>query len=289
MSEQTDFPLKGVIGVVANSVNEIDLAKKMSLGCVELRADLLMDAGMSESDLKNCIVQAKQSDLAVLFTLRHPSHGGTFQGTEAERVAMSLNAMEAGADIFDLEYGTESVTLLPDNPPAMILSYHDFNGMPSQPDLQTLTEKMQSTGARAIKVVPTASTLEDALTMLKWVGQGNGTSARIGFAMGEVGACSRILTTALGGEVTYASFGAPVAPGQVAIDELVSKYRVGALGNQTQVTAVCIDGEAGAQKVAELNQSFDGSNRVAVGFSGNDRVVVEECAEWMGVVEVVGV
>ena len=286
VSEQSDFPLKGVIGVVANSADEINLARKTKLGCIELRADLLLDAGVSESGLFDCVRQAKNLGLAVLFTLRHPTHGGTFQGSEMERVKISLKAVEAGADLFDLEFDSEAAAILPDNAPPMILSYHDFNGMPSQQKLHDLTEAMQSTGASAIKVVPTASTLEDALTMLQWVGQDNGVSTRIGFAMGEEGACSRILTTALGGAVTYASFGAPVAPGQIAIDELVSMYRVDALNDQCQVTAVCADGEVATQKVVELNQSFD-SNQIAVGFKAADKALVEKSAHWMRVDDVV--
>ncbi len=292
---QTTFPLRGIIGVVANSIDEINLAKDKALQCVELRADLLLDAGLSEDELFTCVRHAKELGLAVLFTLRHPTHGGTFNGSEQQRVTMSQKAIDTGADLFDLEWGTEAAAialagnnvltgdnvLAGDNTVPMILSYHNFSGMPTAQELQDLTAQMESAGARAIKVVPTASTIDDSLAMLRWVGHGNASVSRIGFAMGEAGASSRILTTVLGGEVTYASFGAPVAPGQIDIDELVSLYRVNTLNDQAQVTAVCMDGDAGTKHAAALNQSYNQNNQVAVRFAESDAATLREAAQWL--------
>jgi 3-dehydroquinate dehydratase type I len=281
------FPLQGVIGVVAESADELQLACRKGLQCVELRADLLLDNGFSEQQLFDLVKAGKDNGLGVLFTLRHPTHGGTFQGDESARVAMSLRAVESGADLFDLEWGTAAAEMLPTDAPPMILSYHNLNAMPDEAELRELTVQMEATGARAIKVVPTASGVADALAMLQWVGQGNGTSARIGFAMGKTAACSRILTTVCGGEVTYASFGAPVAPGQIDIDELLSVYRVGELDRTSEVTAVCIDGDPGHERVLELNNSYKGSNRVAVGFGAAGKNSVEECSEILRVTDIV--
>ena len=87
--------------------------------------------------------------------------------------------------------------------------------------------------------------------------------------------------------MTYASFGAPVAPGQIDIDELLTSYRVGVLNAQSQLTAVCIAGEEGLRRVGELNASYAGSNRVAVGFTPEDRPLIEECTGWMPVAEII--
>ena len=271
--------------MVAESVGELDLATEKGLQCVEIRADLLLDQGLSEADIFALIKAGKQQGLAVLYTLRHPTHGGTFQGTESERVRLSLEAVQVGADLFDLEFGSEAISLLPEDTAPGILSYHDFKGMPTAVELQQLTEKMERTGTRAIKVVPTASRLEDALTMLKWVGQQNNDISRIGFAMGEAGACSRILTTLLGGEVTYASFGAPVAPGQIDIDEMLTQYRIGKDSHNNSVTAVCIDGDAGLGKVQQLNS--DSGTNVAVAFPASAKEVLEDCAQWMKITDIV--
>lgn len=286
MQANPSFPLKGVIGVVSKSSDEVNQAVAKGLQCIELRADLLIDNGLNEADILDLVSTAKKQCLGVLFTLRLPSHGGTYRGSESDRVDLSLQAIAAGADLFDLEFGSDAVSLLPAASTPGILSYHDFSGMPTDTELQSLTVQMERVGARAIKVVPTARSLDDALTMLKWTGQGNGSVSRIGFAMGEAGACSRILTTLLGGEVSYASFGAPVAPGQVDIDELKTLYRIDEFDARTTVTAVCIDGEAGRRKVEQLNKLRDAGNRVALGFPSSAKHILEASAQWLRIAEI---
>lgn len=269
----TDFPLRGVIGVVANAANELDTATARGLQCVEIRADLLLDSGLSLDDVMQIVQQTGKQNLACLFTLRHPSHGGKFSGTDNERVAINRQALAAGADIIDLEWGTDAAReLLTENIP-MILSHHDFKGMLDESELATLTERMSAEKPRAIKVVPTAMTLADAVRMLRWVEQAENNVARIGFAMGAAGACSRILTTAFGAPITYASFGKPVAPGQIAINDLLNVYRVMAMNRQTRVVAVVASDVSSSASVLSLNQQFqaDKRNKVCIPFDSANR------------------
>ena len=53
-----DFPLNGVIGIIANHPNELDLALESGLQCVEVRADLLLDAGISLNQILKLIQDA---------------------------------------------------------------------------------------------------------------------------------------------------------------------------------------------------------------------------------------
>ena len=251
------FPLKGVIGVVANSAAELDMAVANKLHCVEIRADLLLAAGLALNAVIDIIRQAKQQQLACLFTLRHPSHGGKFPGDEQQRVAINRQALDAGADIIDLEWGSEAAEpLLAEHVP-LILSQHDFNAMLDETALAELTKRMLAAKPSAIKVVPTATSLADAARMLRWVEEADNDGVpRIGFAMGALGACSRILTLAFGAPITYASFGEPVAPGQIAIDDLLNRYRAMALNRQTRIVAVVGNDEFSATTVASINQQF---------------------------------
>lgn len=284
-NQMTDkFPLSGIIGVVANDSDEIDMAHSKALGCVELRADLLLDSGISESQLLQLVEHVKSLGLGCLYTLRHPGHGGKYPGSEAQRVALSEQAVAAGADIVDLEWDTDAgreVAAAQKLP--LILSYHNFNGMLSTDELQRVTQQMESMRPAAIKIVPTAATTADAVTMLQWVsrrqtvpGQSEPVDKpviRIGFAMGGCAAVSRILTTAQGGAVTYAAFGEVVAPGQIDIDELRTLYRVGQLNDESDVIAVCgkqSDANKINLQVSESNRQLGaaGENRVAIGFPG---------------------
>ncbi len=219
------FPLRGVIGIVANAASELDLAASKRLQCVEVRADLLLDSGLSLDNVMGIVQQTRARDLACLFTLRHPSHGGKFDGDERQRAEINRQALAEGADLIDLEWGTEAAEQLLSEDTPMVLSHHDFEGMPDELELTALTESMTNSNPRAIKIVPTATTPADAARILRWVADADGVTVRIGFAMGAAGACSRVLTIAFGAPITYASFGRPVAPGQVAIDDLLELYR----------------------------------------------------------------
>ena len=262
------FPLQGVIGVIANGADELELAVANKLQCVEIRADLLLATGLSLTDVMAIVKQAKTHNLACLFTLRHPSHGGKFSGSETERVAINRQALIAGADIIDLEWDTDAAQMVLADDIPLILSYHNFTNMPDQAELATLTEQMINMQPAAIKVVPTAATLTDAIRMLDWVATTSDDILRIGFAMGELGACSRILTTAFGAPITYASFGQAVAPGQIALSELLDIYHVMSLNRQTRVIAIVGDKDFTAERVLTLNHRFKAEkiNKIALPF-----------------------
>ncbi len=287
MQNEHEFPLKGVIGIVANSINEIDQAQNRGLGCVEIRADLLLDNGLSVDQLMQTVKRARTDGLAVLFTLRHPTHGGTFNGDETTRADLSRQALDAGANLVDLEWDTEAAALLQDQHRQLILSYHNFEAMPDNPTLAQLTSDMCKTRPRAIKVVPTATTLNDAVRMLQWVSDASDDVRRIGFAMGSSGACSRLLTLCFGGPITYASFGAAVAPGQIDMDTLLDNYRAQRLNTRTELMAV--HGANAEQTTTALNTQYtaDGINRVAVSFADVPADDLQNEADALHIAEIV--
>jgi len=230
----------------------------------------LLASGLSIADIMATIRLAKKNALACLLTLRHPSQGGQFEGSEGERADINRQALAAGADIIDLEWNSEASRQLLAEQAPLILSYHNFAHMPDAAELTQITRNMLSAHPLAIKIVPAAATLGDAVRMLDWVRAGeSATIRRIGFAMGRAGECSRILTTAFGAPVTYATFGKPVAPGQIALDVLLNTYRIKDLDQQTTLIAVTGDAAFCAQAVAELNQALHKKNaaQVAVAFA----------------------
>jgi 3-dehydroquinate dehydratase / shikimate dehydrogenase len=233
------FPLQGVAGIIANNADELAQATARGLHTVEVRADLLLHAGMSEPQLLDLVRAACTAKLSVLFTLRHPSHDGRFAGSESERVALNNKALRAGAVAVDAELGSECARQLLAQGAPVVLSHHDFTAMPDEAELAELTKRMLDASPLAMKLVPTARNIGDAARMLAWVAASEaGGPKRIGFAMGASGTCSRILTIAFGAPITYASFGASVAPGQVGIDELLEVYRAHELDAQTRVYGI---------------------------------------------------
>ena len=114
------------------------------LHSIEVRADLLIQHGLTEAQVLDLVATASQSGLAVLFTARHPTHGGAYAGSEAERAAFSERAVAAGAVIVDAELDSEAARLLCEAGAPLLLSHHDFNGMPDAQELATLTRSMEA-------------------------------------------------------------------------------------------------------------------------------------------------
>lgn len=254
------FPLHGIIGVVGNNAGEVDLAVEHGLSCVEVRADLLIDSGDTQDGVLEIISKIQACGLKSLFTMRRFDHGGKFSGTEKDRFDFCLRAYEAGAEVVDVEWDSPcAVDLIASNIPT-ILSHHDFHQTPGPDELERLTDAMLAKKPAALKIASTATSLADAVQMLRWVSEQGSGPRRIGFAMGAYGVCSRILTTVFGGPITYASFGESLAPGQLSIDEMKSVYYledttsntglIGLLGDeqQTRQWARLINGSSWARQ-----------------------------------------
>ena len=88
---------------------------------------------------------------------------------------------------------------------------------------------MRSAGADLCKVVTTARSFGDNITLLKLLHAFPGLDM-VAFAMGETGRMSRVLSALAGACFTFASAatGCESAPGQVTVAELRELY--GALG-----------------------------------------------------------
>lgn len=253
-----------MIGIIANDPNELDLALESGLQCVEIRADLLLDAGISLNQILELVRQAKSKNLASLMTLRHASHGGRFFGNEEERIQINQKALEVGADLIDLEWTSEASEVMVQKQAPMVISYHDFVGFPHEEELNDLTRKMEALEPCAVKVVPRANTLSHSLQMLNWV-RGAGTKiSRIGFAMGIQGTSSRILTTVFGAPITYASLREAFAPGHLSMSELREIYQVQNLNQNSEIYALAGKEVKGSPLLESINCKLKIQNKNAV-------------------------
>ena len=233
MSDTSDgVSLSGIVGVVTGRTDLEALPDR--LDGVELRADLFDELEDALRALRTLAAR-----FPVLFTLRLASQGGGHDGDDRARVGAFLTALQEGATLVDAEEGSAAAAQLADGGAPLVVSWHDFEGMPDSRQLASLTTRMEATGARAIKVVPTATCLHDAARMLEWVGERRpGAPARVGFAMGEKGLASRVLSIPHGAPWTYASIETGVAPGQASVTELAELYRVRELGPRPSVFGV---------------------------------------------------
>ncbi len=221
------LPAEGVVGVLAGDVplpealRELSDLAKCGLAGVEIRADLFPTPEDAIASLPWI-----PPNLPAVFTLRAASQGGKFRGDEGDRIRIYRAALAAGAAWVDAEWGSEAAREAAREHLPLVVSHHDFSGTPRVQDLEEIAQSMAAIGSLAIKVVPTAHNLACAIEMLRWLeARRAGTPRRIGFAMGGAGFLTRVLALSWGSPLTYASVGRTVAPGQVAVRELLEVYR----------------------------------------------------------------
>jgi len=171
----------------------------------------------------------------LLFTNRPTWEGGSFKGSEGERVALLLQAIESDCALVDLELKTthelraELLDVLLEYPQTgLIISWHDFSGTPSSDELSDILQRQIESGAHIGKIVTTAIDYKDVLRVLnlQTIARENNFPL-IAFCMGQIGMISRLATLKLGGYMTYASpdGGDETAPGQLKVSVLRSMLK----------------------------------------------------------------
>lgn len=198
---------------------------------IELRLDLF--PGIDIELVKKFL---HHSPRPVMLTLRKTSQGGKFQGNETEREALIERLLSLEPHFFDLEYDMRPDFLhhaLKKHPKTkFILSYHDFQGIPS--DLDTIYHSMAKYPAFGFKIAAITPSTNDALRMLIFVKNHPRTSV---ICMGEKGAFARVLGPVAGNLIDYASLDAEnqAGPGQLTVSELMDIYHYPSLNSQTAI------------------------------------------------------
>ena len=124
----------------------------------------------------------------------------------------------------------------------LILSFHDFR---ATRNLDDTLEKMLKIPADFYKIVTTATSLSDNVTMTKFLQANSGRYALIGLCMGEQGIISRVLSVRAGSAFTFgaidADAGLNTAPGQISARDLRSIYRIDQVDAATRIYGVAGD------------------------------------------------
>ncbi len=161
---------------------------------------------------------------------RSANEGGKWSGNEARRIEKLLQAIELGAEIIDIELGTKNlgnIIRLVKRRTKCLLSFHDLEKTPTFDTMKQIVNKQAEAGADICKVVTTAQSFEDNLSVLRLIAEFP-TTKLVSFAMGPLGVISRVLCPLAGGEFTYASIekGKESAPGQVTVRDLTKIYEM---------------------------------------------------------------
>jgi len=175
---------------------------------------------------------ANSTDLPVIATNRKRSEGGRFKGTEKERIEILIEAARKGFDYVDIELSTENVgTIAREIRKAgsrPIISFHDFDGMLPEHELENILGREIDAGAYICKLVCSATKIEDNCSLLSFISKVRGRARVVCFAIGRLGIPSRILSPLHGSAFTFASIrkGLESATGQLTISELRKIYNL---------------------------------------------------------------
>ena len=210
-----------ICAVIVNNDPEAVKGVEPFVDLFEVRIDLIGD------DWRELVKQLKKPWIGCN---RSADEGGGWQRDEAARIEKLLRAVELGADIIDIELRTRSLKQareLIGKRVKCLLSFHELEGTPPLNEMKEIVQRQLEAGADICKIVTTAQTLEDNLTILQLISEFPKTKI-VSFAMGSLGLASRILCPLVGGDFTYASIepGKESASGQITVRELRKIYEM---------------------------------------------------------------
>jgi len=176
-------------------------------------------------------------------TCRRTANGGKFSGNVAAEIEVLSKAGAAGFHIVDLELESAEAMKkgelqhLRDTGVALIISHHDFA---ATKDLDGIYKRIVPFQPDFIKIVPTAKTLVDNVTLMRFIERMEDHSNIIGICMGDAGIISRVLGVRAGSAFTFAAatVGEETGPGQIAARTLIETYRIDQVDAATKVYGV---------------------------------------------------
>ena len=219
-----------IVGVLSElSLSAANRAKDSGADVLELRIDLLEDEERSVEKLKEFV---SMLTMPVVITNRKKEEGGSFTGTEEERIALLSSILDtAEVDAVDIELSSPAAgkTTIVKKAKSLripvIFSFHDFKGMASRSELLKIIARMYEEGGSIAKIAVTPETFSEALLLLSLtheLSREGKLLATIG--MGPVGRHLRVIAPLYGSVLTYGFIEGEeaVAPGQFSVRELKS-------------------------------------------------------------------
>jgi len=205
---------KSRIVAVLGKDAENDVQATGDADMIELRLDLLADG----DPLQTLKAIREATAKPIIATARLRTEGGMFQGSERERVELLIKA-SCYADYVDLELlADQRDDAIARIIKPVIVSYHDFQGMPEELQLTGIYDEMKKTKAAIAKIAVTPKSLHDNLRILQFLLDADMPLCMI--AMGRMGRHLRAVAPLYGSALTYGFVTQSTAPGQMSLAEL---------------------------------------------------------------------
>jgi 3-dehydroquinate dehydratase/shikimate dehydrogenase len=229
---------------------------------IEFRLDYISKPGFALPKIKE--FTDFHPHVVALATCRRLASGGKFRGSVSSQIELLGKAAAAGCQLIDVELQT-AARLKPAqferlrSKAAIVLSFHDFRGTQK---LDEILKKMTARAADFYKIVGTATSLYDNVTMMKFLERHRDEHSLVGLCMGEQGIISRILGVRAGSAFTFGALtpDEKTAPGQVTAQDLRSTYRIDQVDAATKVYGVAGDPIAQSLSPAIMNAALRREN-----------------------------
>lgn len=167
---------------------------KVAEDCIEKGADVLefrIDAldNPNFDDIKEII---EEINFPIIATNRISSEGGSFKGSEEERIDILLKCAPL-VDYVDIELQSDDryIKQIHDTGVTTIVSYHDFHKTPEINEIMYIVEKEQKLGDIA-KVAFMPNDLDDTLKILAILSHCENT---IAISMSDLGSYTRVMAS----------------------------------------------------------------------------------------------
>ena len=192
-------------------------AARKGLDLIELRIDRF-----SRLDRESVAAFAGRfSDYPTLATIRAKREGGAADLSESDRLAL-FEAVLPEVDAVDIEISSASIAgevveLAKAGNKTVIGSFHDFDSTPPRTDLRATIAQGAQLGVDIVKLATRCDSGEDLKNLVRLLLEEETPLIIVG--MGTRAGLSRIFFPALGSLLTYSFLDAPVAPGQLSLEE----------------------------------------------------------------------
>ncbi|MCA2389820.1 type I 3-dehydroquinate dehydratase [Lactococcus lactis] len=199
-------------------LEKVSVSDYRAADIVEWRADFLSADEILEIAPK---FFEKFKESKILFTLRTVREGGNIQVSEKKYLQILQEILTYNPAYIDVEFFTHgpSFAALKDFRDKMVLSYHNFDEVPT--DLTNRLIKMHEEGTAFVKVAVMPERECDVLDLLQITRDMTLEYGDhfISMAMGDLGRLSRISGYLTGSCWTFASLENSSAPGQISLKE----------------------------------------------------------------------
>ena len=194
---------------------------KVAEDCIEKGADVLefrIDA-LDNPNFKDIQEIIEEINFPMIATNRISSEGGSFKGTEEERIDILLKCAPL-VDYVDIELQSDDkyIKQIHDTGVTTIVSYHDFHKTPEINEIMYIVEKEQKLGDIA-KVAFMPNDLDDTLKILAILSHCENT---IAISMSDLGSYTRVMASKFDSPITFAAGTDITAPGQIDIETMKS-------------------------------------------------------------------